>query len=621
MTTRQQGAPQDPELAMIASFLAECLPFNTLSDHECSAIAAQLEVTYYCHGQVLTAAADDSGLRLLRSGAAELRDGEGNLLDRLGEGESFNLSGLNEEHARVQAVMIEDSLVYRLPQADYAALRQRHARIDLFFRNQRARRLHGITLQEHTPGHMMRPISSAMSADVLTAAPTDTIAAVAQAMHARGVSSVIITEGDALRGIVTDRDLRSRVVAAGVPTGQPVSAIMTPDPLAIDIDSTLFDATLCMTRHGCHHLPLLDAGRLAGIVTTNDLILSHNDDPVYLVKQIARQSDVAGIGAIAASAPKLLLQWVDAGVQAAQAAHILTAISDAVTVRLIDLYCQQAGPAPVRFCWLGFGSQAREEQLIGADQDNGLLIDDSLQEAHRPWFEALARWVCDGLSACGYPYCPGGVMATTDEWRQTLSSWIGTVDRWTRSPTPAAVMRVSIFFDLRAVYGDAGLCERLQQHMLREASRNSIFLAALAANALSTTAPLGIFCRFLVERNGEHRDTLNLKKRGVMPIVDLTRVHALASGVTAVNTEERIDALIACGSLTDADGRNLRDALRFIMQLRIQAQADQLRGAEPTSNHIRPKDLPRLAREQLRDAFKILYDAQSAARLRYRAGL
>lgn len=621
MTDLDATAPLDPELAMIAAFLGECLPFNELTEHELCTIVRQLEVTYYCNGQILCVDGPDAGLRIVRSGAVELWDGEGALLDRLGEGESFNLAGLNEEHARVKAVMIEDSLVYLLRQDAYAALRRGHPRIDLFFRNQRARRLHGIALQDHEPGNMMRPISSVMSTGVLTAAPTDTIAAVAQSMHARSVSSVVIVEGERLCGIVTDRDLRSRVVAADLATDQPVRAIMTPDPFALDTDATLFDATLFMTRHGCHHLPLLENGCLAGIVTTNDLILSHQDDPVYLVKQIARKTDIAGIQAIAASAPRLLVQWVDAGVQASQAAHILTAISDAVTARLIELYIQRAGPAPSGFCWLGFGSQAREEQLIGADQDNGLLIEDGLQAAQKPWFEGLARWVSDGLNTCGYVYCPGKVMATNEDWRQTLSGWMSTVDRWTRSPTPAAVMRVSIFFDLRAVYGDKRLCEQLQQHMLDQSSRNGIFLAALAANALSTPAPLGVFRRFLVERNGEHRDTLDLKKRGIMPIVDLTRVHALANRVPAVNTEERLQALIAAGAIANTDGRNMQDALRFIMQLRTRAQAEQLRNGEPTSNHIRPRDLPKLAREQLRDAFKILHDAQAAARLRYRAGL
>jgi CBS domain-containing protein len=376
-----------------------------------------------------------------------------------------------------------------------------------------------------------------------------------------------------------------------------------------------------MTRHNYHHLPVMQEGKLAGIITTSDLMLARQDDPVYLVQHVSRQTDIEGLRAVVNTMPNLLVQWVTAGVRANQVGHILTAISDAVTARLIEMYMQSAGPAPVPFCWLGFGSQARGEQLINADQDNGLLISNELREEDKPWFEKLAHSICDGLDACGYIYCPGKVMATTDEWRQTLNGWKNTVDRWTRSPTPDAVMRVSIFFDLRAVYGDAELCRQLQEHMLETAARNSIFLAALAANVLDSPAPLGIFRRFLVERNGEHRDTLDLKKRGVIPIIDIVRIHALANKITAVNTDDRLRELARNKVMTINDSRNLQDALHFIMQLRINSQAKQVTRGEKTSNQCNPNDLPKLAKEQLRDAFTIVDDAQTAVRLKFRAGL
>jgi CBS domain-containing protein len=181
-------------------------------------------------------------------------------------------------------------------------------------------------------------------------------------------------------------------------------------------------------------------------------------------------------------------------------------------------------------------------------------------------------------------------------------------------------MRVSIFFDLRAVYGDAELCRQLQEYMLDKVSRNGIFLAALAANVLDAPAPLGIFRRFLVERNGEHRDTLDLKKRGVIPIVDIVRIHSLAHKITAVNTDERLKELASNKVLTINDSRNLQDALHFIMQLRIKSQAKQVTRGEKTTNLCNPKDLPKLAKEQLRDAFTIVDDAQTAVRLKFRAG-
>jgi CBS domain-containing protein len=233
----------------------------------------------------------------------------------------------------------------------------------------------------------------------------------------------------------------------------------------------------------------------------------------------------------------------------------------------------------------------------------------------------VAKFVCDGLDACGYIYCPGGIMATTEQWCQPLHEWQNTVRHWAVSPTPDAVMRVSIFFDLRAIHGDASLCKRLQDVMLEQASSNTIFLAALAANALDTKPPLGIFRRFVVDRDGEHRDSLDLKKRGVLPITEIVRLRALANKITAVNTDERLRALARGGYMTITDSRNLSDALHFIQRQRIEYQAEQISRGEAVSNFLKPKSLSKMAKEQLRDAFTIIDDSQSAVKQAFRQGM
>ena len=182
-------------------------------------------------------------------------------------------------------------------------------------------------------------------------------------------------------------------------------------------------------------------------------------------------------------------------------------------------------------------------------------------------------------------------------------------------------MRVSIFFDLRSIYGDQELCQQLQRTMLACAQNNSIFLAALAENVLSQTPPLGIFRRFLVERNGEHQDTFDIKKRGVMPIVDLVRIHALANGVSAVSTQERLKELISNKAITIGDGRNLEDAYNTIQQLRVESQGQLVEQGKTASNHMNPKNLTELQRKHLKDAFTVVNDSQEALRNRFRPGL
>ncbi len=621
MSTDPVPALSVPELLPIAEFLQQTLPFNDLPLTELYTSVEKIVVQYHCRGESFDKDTPEKGLRIVRSGAVELRDSDNKLLDRLGEGESFHIGGLNAERGEVKASVIEDALIYMLSDESYRVLRDGNRDFDRYFSGQRNRRLRRAARYQPETNSMMQEVSSVMSTRLLTVLPTDSIRQTAIAMTERRVSSAFVVAEGALLGIVTDRDLRVRFAATTLSPESPVQDIMTADPETIDSSQTVFASTLLMTQRGYHHLPVMVDGALGGIVTTSDLILAKQDDPVYLVQHISRQDDLEGIRDLVAGMSNLMVQWVNAGMRAQQVSQILTAISDAIAVRLIQLAEQELGPAPVPWCWLGFGSQARAEQLLGADQDNGILIADTVQPEHLSWYKELARRVCDGLNVCGYVYCPGGIMATTTDWCQSLAVWQRTVRRWAATPTPDAVMRVSIFFDIRCIYGDSALAASLQQTMLEQASSNSIFLAALAANALDSRPPLGIFRRFVVDRDGEHRDSLDLKKRGVLPVTEIVRLHALARSLKVVNTEQRLKTLAKNKHMTIVDSRNLADALNFIQQLRIRHQCEQIVRGESVSNFLNPRDLPKMAREQLRDAFTIIDEAQAAVRQTYRAGL
>lgn len=612
---------QSPELIAIQEFLHACIPFDELSSDAIASLLAEIEVSYHRKSTVFGQQDLEAGLRILRSGAAELRSENDLLLDRLAEGESFNLMGLNREQPGIKAILIEDALIYTLPEKPYQKLRSEHRFFDRFFSSQRNRRVRRAARHEVSPHEMMRQVRSVMSQKVLSVLPTSSIQATAQTMSDARISSALVMTEEQLHGIVTDRDIRSRAVAKNMDSQSRVASIMTATPYTLTPDASIFDATLFMTQHGIHHIPIVENEKVQGIVTSSDLMLARKDDPVFLVQHISRQNNTEDLKAVIGSMPDLLVQWVNSGIRAHQLSHILTALSDAITVRLIDLAVKELGPAPAEFCWLGFGSQGRKEQLLGADQDNGLLISDNLQEEDKDWFKQLAIKVCDGLNECGYVYCPGDIMARNDQWRLPLSGWKKTIDQWTRSPTEKAVMHCSIFFDIRAIYGTTELADELQAYMLEKTKSSSIFIAALAQNALSNPPPMGIFRRFVVEQNGEHRNELNLKKRAVIPIVDIARLHALANGLPQVNTMDRLQALVDCKAMTMADSRNMQDALLLIMQLRVKHQAEKIIKGEATDNYLNPGSLSKLKQKQIKDAFAIVKDAQQAIKLNYRQGL
>lgn len=614
-----------PELMMVVEFLATCPPFDLLQESILHRVAQNIEINYYRRGHVC-GSKNPGDLRVIRSGAIDIIAADKRLLDRMGESESYILSEMYLENPDVTVILYEDSLIYTIPEAIFKELSSKHRDVDRHYHRQLHRRLRRAARYTPEPNNLMRRVDSIMTRDVLSFAPSQTIQEVARVMSERRVSSGLISVDGVLVGIITDRDLRSRVVAEGLDVTAPVEDIMTIAPKAMHVDATVFDVTLFMVRNKIHHLPIVAASddrTVLGIITTSDLMLARQDDPVNLVQHLSRALNIDAMRAVVDSLPVTMAEWVSAGIKSNQISHFLTAISDAVTKRLLELGQEKFGPAPVPFAWLGFGSQGRAEQLINADQDNGMVIHDSMKPEQADYFKQLATFVCDGLDACGYVYCPGKIMAMTDTWRMPLKGWCYTVDGWTNQPTPDAVMRVSIFFDIRHIYGDESLTQQLQKHMLDRTSRNSIFLSALADNVLQYSPPLSVFRRFVVERNGEHKDSFNLKKRGVIPIIDMMRIHSLANHIDAVNTTDRINALIKAKIMTVKDGRNMQDAFDYIMQLRVENMAATIEqeGASHVDNYLDPDKLPDVKRRHLKDAFEVVHDAQGFIKTRYRSGM
>lgn len=491
----------------------------------------------------------------------------------------------------------------------------------------RAKRLHS-ALQE--PGKddkagvnlMTTSIAEIVSRPAVTLPVDATIREAAELMTREGISSLMVVDEAGLQGIVTDRDLRSRVIAAGLSYEKPLREIMTSSPATIDASHYAYEALMAMARSGIHHLPVVRDERLVGMITSTDLVHRRSSSPLYVVGDVYKQPDVDGLVQISRRLKTMLVTLVNANASAHSIGHLVSSVGEAINCRLLVLAEETLGPPPVPYAWLTGGSLARHEQTAHSDQDNCLLIADSYREQeHGEYFKALADFVCDGLDACGYVYCPGEVMAKTPKWRQPLKVWKGYFDDWIDQPEPKSLMHACIFFDLRCLYGDISLFKALQSYVVDKASRNRIFHAYMASNALSHEPPLGFFRNFVLIKDGKHDDTLDLKHNGVIPIVDLARVHALASGVAAVNTRDRLEAVAGTGALSRDGAANLRDALEFIATVRLRHQARQIQAGNKPDNFMSPKDLSPFERSHLKDAFAVVRTIQSAFGQRYQIGL
>lgn len=448
------------------------------------------------------------------------------------------------------------------------------------------------------------PVDQLMTRDPVTCGPDMPIRNAADLMAKRHISSVCVADADAFRGIATVRDMNAKVVAGGVCADQPVSQVMTRDPLTLPPDALGLDVLHMMMERRIGHVPIVEGGRLLGIVTQTDLTRFQALSSAELVRSVAEASDVAGMAGVTAWIPGLLAQLVGAGTRHDGVTRLITDIADTVTRRLLALAEDTLGAPPVPYLWLACGSQGRREQTGVSDQDNCLILSDDVTEADMAYFERLARIVSDGLDACGYVYCPGEMMATNPRWCQPLSTWRDYFDGWIAKPNPEAQMLASVMFDLRPIGGDESLFADLQAETLAKAARNSIFVAHMVSNSLKHAPPLGLFNRL-------QRAPLDLKHGGVVPVVDLGRVYALQGQVAAVNTRARLEAAVESRALSSGGGADLLDAYDMIATTRLRRQARQIRAGEGPDNMLPAGVLSDFERSHLRDAFVVVKTMQS----------
>lgn len=592
----------------ILKFLETVHPYDSLPRAELERVAESFScmklmagADVYGHGDHLP------GLFLIMDGSVEVRDSSGTVISQLSPRNSFGERGLMVDGLAVtSARALTDLLLLMLPAHEFKRLVSEQPVYARFFTRGRVTDIRRSEMS-------LRKIGDLMSKPAFVCAPDDKVRQAAELMRDRKVSSLGVVEKERFVGLITTRDLASRVVAEGLdPATTPVSTVMTREPLGLTEDALGSDVLNFMLEHGVGHLPVVDGDRLVGIVTQTDLTRFQATSSALMIGEIAAAEHVSELRQITARIPQLLVQLV-AGNQAHEVVtRLITDVADAVTRRLIVLAEGELGPPPVPYLWLACGSQGRQEQTGVSDQDNCIFIDDSFVEIQRPWFEQLARRVSDGLDACGYIYCPGDMMATNPRWCQPVHVWRGYFHDWVTAPEPMAQMLASVMFDLRPIAGTGALFHDLQAEVLERASRNSIFVAHMVSNSLKHAPPLGLLRGFATIRSGEHRNHIDMKHNGVVPVVDLGRVYSLMGRLAPVNTRARLLAAEASGVISSAGARDLIAAYDLIAEMRLRNQKNQVKARLKPDNYLAPYDYGDFERSHLRDAFVVVRTMQSA---------
>jgi CBS domain-containing protein len=599
----------------VTRFLHEHPPFDALDAAEVDRVAAGAEVEFHRAGATIFSQGAEpiEHLRVVRAGAVEIVF-DGRVLDLLGEGELFGhasmLSGLP---TGFEARAGEDTVCYRIPAEVAQEPLSRPAGLRFVARSLLDLRYESgaAVATEPAVDPPLQPVGSLLRGDPVVCRPDTTVREAAELMTAAHVTSAVVDLGDGSLGILPDPDLRTRVVANGLTGDTPVSAAMSAPAYTCPPDRLGGDVLLDMLDRGFRHFPVVSAtGTIMGVIEEIDLVAAQTRSSFYLRRRIARAQTVAELVDASRELRPTVIAMHDAHVAAANIAAVYSVVVDALTRRLLELSVAEGADAGVEFAWLALGSQARREALPSADVDSAIVWfgapDDDRVKAR---LQAIGSTVVTRLEACGIEADEHGATASDPRFVRSLDSWQRAVRSWIEDPTQEkALVLASVLVDSRPVWGvHTGTPVA---DTFRLAPSNPAMLRFLARFALSHRPPTGFFRGLVVEPTGEHRGQLDLKQRGVLPIVALARWAGIAAGVTSASTVERLRAAAAGGTLSETHARTLEDALTLITDLRVANQVDQLRAGEKPDDFVSPAKLTGLARSYLREAFRAVASVQ-----------
>ena len=591
-----------------AQFLRTHPPFDRLGLELLRLLENSLEVAYYPRGTTVLkqGGAQSRYLYVIRKGTVRL-ERDGRLLQVLEEGECFGFpSMIGRASPHVDVVAGEDTLAYQIPEPVFGQLMGSASFSDFFLADLSARLRHAASLEPlPLDRDLALPARELIRRPPVKIGAGETVRQAAVVMRDAGVSSVLVDTDPP--GILTDRDLRSRVLAEGRGPDTPVAEVTTRPVRTVAAEASLFEALVFMLENRVHHAPLESDGTVVGIVTDTDLLRVQMKSPLYILKGLDRLERPEVLGDYSKELQEMVEALAAGGLEAAKIGGIVSRLNDALMGHLLRLAERELGPPPSPYAWIVYGSGGRMEQAIITDQDNALVYRDDGPEAET-YFAAFSERIVNGLIAARFPACPGGFMAT--KWNRPLSAWVDLFRGWIDTPEPQALLDASSFFDYRAVYG--GLSLDLLADMLREAGRKMVFLAHLAKTALRFEPPLSPL-RHIKDREGG----VDLKQGGIMPIVGLARVFALEAGSAARPTLERLDAAASAGTLSAQGAATLAEAFRFLMRLRLRAQIRTLRRGGQPGNTAQLEDLSPLERRHLKETFLAIREIQEATAMRF----
>ncbi|MDG3089005.1 putative nucleotidyltransferase substrate binding domain-containing protein [Vibrio hannami] len=604
----------------IELFISGIDPFSRLPQPLLDRVTSSIKVIYLAKGEIIPPAQsdDDKYLYIVRTGAVEQRLNDGALRGKLEEEDVFGFSLFSESETRYQIKAIDNSLLYLVPSETIHHIQKQYPEYAEHFTakpEDRIRSAVDSTWSDVNSSSFFNTVNQVASERFTQVDAESSIRDVAITMRSERTRCAMVLECGKLIGVITDADMTYRVVAEDINTSLPITQIMSPAPITISPDQTVFEAAISMMEQHIKHLPVVKDGKVVALLSLHQLFQNHRIQAIYLIDKIKKSRSEKELAKLAGDRNRIFKELANDKVPADLISTILSTIMDSFNQRLIDIAIDRLGPVPCDFAWIVSGSHARKEAHILSDQDSGIIMSNDATASDKFYFRHLAMIVTKGMALCGYELCSGKFMAVTPKWCQPLSVWQEYYKKWIKSPEYERLLNLSVFLDIRVIYGNRNFGDVLSGDF-KEMTSERHFLVKLINDAAANRTPLGVFHNLVLTKNDNDEKTLNIKRYGINIIVDLARIYALSAKSDACNTRERLIDANKAGLMTDATLKNILSVYDFLNSFRFSYQVDQLNKGETPDNNINPDYFGSFERKHIKDAFRLIDDMQQAAKMR-----
>ena len=613
-------------------FLSGIAPFSFLLEDELEKAAMELSLVFHPRNTVIftQGLSKIESLYIIQSGAAEryFEESDHNVQSALmSEGDLFGgISMLINNSISIRSLRTtEDTHFYVWPKPCFLDACNRNKQFleyftDTFGKRMLDRSYASIVAKTIQPGEdalqfLNQPVSSITQEKLIFCTSGTTIQSAAELMSRHKCSSILIkSDQNIFVGIVTDNDLRQKVIASGLDIQNPVEKIMSFPLQTISAQALVFEALMRMMQENYKHLGVTGPeDEVIGIITNKDVLAAQGKSPLFLIREISTAGSIEALKQQYQLLPGVIQGLISNGAKARNLTRLITTISDAILNKVIAFALEKNGSAPCAFAFMVMGSEGRKEQTLKTDQDNAIVFEDVAgvpAETVQPYFLKLGQTICTWLNDVGYDFCKGNIMANNPKWCQPLSAWKEYFLSWIRVAESDDLLNSTIFFDFRCAHGKLELVSELRSSLMDALSEWPFFFRFMAQNAQHFKPPIGFFRNFIVESKGEHRDAFDIKKV-MVPIVDFARIYALKHGLSETNTQERLHQLFMRKKLAWDTYNEMEHAYSFLMQLRFARQINALM-VEKTApdNYINPKKLSRIEQTMLKEIFSRIDNMQ-----------